>query len=208
MDKYWFCCWYVLFINGIRKSIPQIRNLAINTPVDHKYVEDDDSEEENFKDVDSENEDSVKKVEPKKKQIAEYDGRKRDPKFANASNSSLWEINEFLNHYHPTVQLYAESFLNQQKQVKPDLGLFTLSHFLDRFVYRNAKQKPTTKGSSIMQPLGGSHTGSLLVKSTNKINPEIPVNTEDWLNKKVEDVRPDENSSINILLLKKKIHLN
>ncbi len=176
----------------LEKSIPQIRNLTINTPVDHKYVEDDDSEEENFKDVDSENEDSVKKVEPKKKQIAEYDGRKRDPKFANASNSSLWEINEFLNHYHPTVQLYAESFLNQQKQVKPDLGLFTLSHFLDRFVYRNAKQKPTTKGSSIMQPLGGSHTGSLLVKSTNKINPEIPVNTEDWLNKKVEDVRPDE----------------
>ncbi|CCH45784.1 Ribosome biogenesis protein [Wickerhamomyces ciferrii] len=180
----------------LEKSIPQIRNLALNTPVDHKYVDDEDSEEENFKDVDSDNEDSkTKETEAKKVKPAkdlEYDGRKRDPRFANAGNSSLWEINEFLNHYHPTVQLYAESFLNQQKQTKPDLGLFTLSHFLDRFVYRNAKQKPTTKGSSIMQPLGGAHTGSLLVKASNKINPEVPVNTEDWLAKKVDDVRPDE----------------
>jgi len=184
-------------LTELEKSIPQIRNLLINTPVDHKYVEDDDSEEEHFKDVDSDKEDgenqiSKKKEESKTKTREEYDGRKRDPKFANASQSSLWEINEFLNHYHPTVQLYAESFLNKQKQAKPDLGLFTLSHFLDRFVYRNAKQKPTTKGSSIMQPLGGAHTGSLLVKSSNKINPEVPVNTEDWLNKKVEDIRPDE----------------
>jgi ribosome biogenesis protein MAK21 len=164
----------------LEKSVPQIKNLAINTPVDYKYESD---AEEN----------GEESSEPKpKKELPVYDGRKRDPRFANADRTSIWEINEFLNHYHPTVQLYAESFLTEQPQVKPDLGLFTLSHFLDRFVYRNAKQKPITKGSSIMQPLGGVHTGSLLVKATNKINGEIPANTEDWLSKKAEDIKPDE----------------
>ncbi|KAH3672294.1 hypothetical protein WICMUC_004389 [Wickerhamomyces mucosus] len=161
----------------LEKAIPQLRNLVLNTPTDHKFAEEEDIEYEEADD---------------KKSLPVYDGRKRDPRFANASTSSLWEINEFLNHYHPTVQLYAESFLNQEKQTKPDLGLFTLSHFLDRFVYRNAKQKPTTKGSSIMQPLGGAHTGSLLVKASNKVMNELPANTENWIDKKAQEIRPDE----------------
>lgn len=122
----------------------------------------------------------------------EYDPRKRDPKFANANRSSLWEIHQFLNHYHPTIAIYASSFLDGTEQAKPDLGLYTLSHFLDRFVYKNAKQKPQTKGSSIMQPLGGAHTGSLLVRSTNLVDTTVPVNTENWLSKKIEDIKPDE----------------
>ncbi|CAK7901282.1 ribosome biogenesis protein Mak21p [[Candida] anglica] len=121
-----------------------------------------------------------------------YDSKKRDPNFANADKSSLWELNQFLNHYHPTIAIYAESLLNGTQQPKPDLGLFTLAHFLDRFVYKNAKQKATTKGSSIMQPLGGAHTGSLLVKATNVSNKELPANTEDWLNRKASEIKPDE----------------
>lgn len=176
----------------LQAQVPQIRNLAINTPVDHKYMDDAESdEEEHFEDVKSEDEDN-KPTDKPKKTLEVYDGRKRDPRFANASSSSIWEIGEFLNHYHPTVQLYAESFLSQEKQQKPDLGLFTLSHFLDRFVYRNAKQKATTKGSSIMQPLGGAHTGSLLVKASNMVRGEVPANTENWLAKRVEEIRPDE----------------
>ena len=123
---------------------------------------------------------------------ATYDSKKRDPNYANADKSSLWEINQFLNHFHPTIAIYAESLLNGQSQPKPDLGLYTLSHFLDRFVYKNAKQKATTKGTSIMQPLGGNHTGSLLVRATNVANNELPANTEDWLNRKASDIKPDE----------------
>ncbi|CAI5758639.1 unnamed protein product [Candida verbasci] len=126
------------------------------------------------------------------KQDKEYDPRKRDPKYANADKSSLWEINQFLNHYHPTISIYATSFLDGTPQQKPDLGLYTLSHFLDRFVYKNAKQKAMTKGSSIMQPLGGVHTGSLLVRATNVLDQNIPANAENWLNKKIEDIKPDE----------------
>ncbi|KAK8440946.1 hypothetical protein B9J08_02245 [Candidozyma auris] len=133
------------------------------------------------------------KDEPKmSKDTEEYDPKKRNPSYAHAENSCLWEMNNFTSHFHPTVAIYADSFLTGKPQPKPDLGLYTLAHFLDRFVYKNAKAKATTKGSSIMQPLGGAHTGSLLVKATNTGSSEVPVNTMNWLAQKAEDVRPDE----------------
>lgn len=114
----------------------------------------------------------------------EYDPRKRDPKFAHAATSLLWEIEAFLKHYHPTVGVYAESLVKGSQQPKPDLGLFTLAHFLDRFVYKNAKEKAGPKGMSIMQPLGGGFN----TKSTD----QAPANTVDWLAKRADQVRPDE----------------
>lgn len=154
----------------LSKEIPQVQDLMIDL---------------NSR-PDEENEDENANVNE------EYDSRKRDPNYANAHKSLLWEVSNFINHYHPTVSIYAQSLLDGKSQDKPDLGLYTLSHFLDRFVYRNAKNKPTTKGSSIMQPLGGAHTGSLLVRSTNVSDNSVPVNTEDWLSKKSQDIRPDE----------------
>lgn len=156
----------------LSKTYPQIQDLSIDFASR--------PDEDDFENEEANNADRT------------YDSRKRDPKFANADKSSLWEIGQFLTHYHPTVAIYAASLLDGNDQPKPDLGLFTLSHFLDRFVYRNSKLKPMTKGSSIMQPLGGAHTGSLLVKATNVANNEIPANTENWLNKKVENIQPDE----------------
>ncbi|SCU84580.1 LADA_0D02520g1_1 [Lachancea dasiensis] len=161
----------------LAKSVPQIKNLFTNTPADDEYA----SEEE------SDVKDNAKPV---------YDSRKRDPKFAHADKTSLWEIRNFLNHYHPTVQSYAEAFVNSTEDIsKPDLGLYTLAHFLDRFVYRNAKQKPTTRGSSIMQPLGGSHTGALIVRASDaqaQGADAVPANTQDWLVKRADQVTPDE----------------
>lgn len=82
---------------------------------------------------------------------------------------------------------------NEKREiVKPDLGLFSLAHFLDRFVYKKAKSKANLKGSSIMQPLGGAHTGDLLVRATGVDTNEIPANTEDWLNKKAKDIKPED----------------
>ncbi|AMD18714.1 HBL188Wp [Eremothecium sinecaudum] len=160
----------------LSKHIPQIRNLLINTPLDHEYASDNDSS-------------SAPTSEP-----VQYDPRKRDPRFANAEKSSLWEINQFISHYHPTVQAYAEGILSNKELAKPDLGLYTLSHFLDRFVYRNAKQKPVTRGSSIMQPLSGAHTGSLLLRTsdTNHSVDNLPANSIDWLSKKISEIKPDE----------------
>lgn len=121
-----------------------------------------------------------------------YDPRKRNPEFSNADNSCLWEINNFLSHYHPTVAVYADAFMNGQPQPKPDLGLYTLAHFLDRFVYKNAKKNVNTRGTSIHQPLVGGDSGSKLVRATGAATTGIPANTVDWLSKKASEVRPDE----------------
>lgn len=57
-----------------------------------------------------------------------------------------------LHHYHPSVALHTRQLLTHAKvTATADLGLNTLSHFLDRFVYRNPK-KPRPKGTSAMQP--------------------------------------------------------
>ncbi|KAH7579146.1 CBF/Mak21 family [Nakaseomyces glabratus] len=159
--------------------VPHIQNLLTNTPVDQEYQ------------ADEADEDSSEKA-----HVRQYDSRKRDPKFANADVSSLWEIANFTDHYHPTVKAYAEAFVNgKYKEVsKPDLGLYTLTHFLDRFVYRNAKQKPLSRGSSIMQPLfGGAQTReSLLVKASDMVRNIGPVNTKNWIDSKVEEIKPED----------------
>ena len=159
------------------KVVPQIRNLLINSPVDESY---------------STNESQGEVAAEKKR----YDGQKRDPRYANADKSAIWEIEQFLNHFHPTVQTYAEAFASGKRGniVKPDLGLFTLAHFLDRFVYRNAKQKHVSRGTSIMQPLfgGASTKDSYLVKASDLILDQTPANAENWLEKKVEDIKPED----------------
>ena len=177
----------------LSKTIPEVFDLLVE-----KAARPDEDEESEKQQAQVEVQKQEQEQEPKsldEKEIAPdslYDPKKRDPTHANAQNSSLWEINQFLNHYHPTVAIYASSIIDGTPQPKPDLGLYTLAHFLDRFVYKNAKQKAQTKGSSIMQPLGGTHTGDLLVKSTNVLNKEVPANTENWLNKKVTDIKADE----------------
>lgn len=163
------------------QEVPQIKNLLINTPTDFEYQ--------------SDQEEGGQKREPRV-----YDSRKRDPRFAHADTSSLWEVVNFTQHFHPTVQTYVNAFIeNQQGAVaKPDLGLFTLAHFLDRFVYRNAKQRQTTRGTSIMQPLfGGSQIhGNMLVRASDRAaasdGSNLPANAENWLEKRAEQVKPDE----------------
>lgn len=61
---------------------------------------------------------------------------------------------------------------------KPDLSLHTLIHFLDRFVYRNAKLKSGPRGASIMQPMAGGDTSGLLVSARSKVATKEPVNSE------------------------------
>lgn len=165
----------------LQEVVPEIKNLLINTPMDYKNQDNEEEEEGN------------------KKEYKPYDAKKRDPKFSNAEFSSLWEISHFQHHFHPTVKTYANAFVDSENSeigneelVKPDLGLYTLAHFLDRFVYRNFKHKSTTRGSSIMQPLGGAHTGSLLVKASDSVWNELPANTENWLNKRTENIKSDE----------------
>ena len=76
---------------------------------------------------------------------------------------------------------------------KPDLASHTLTSFLDRFVYRNAKAATGgPRGSSIMQPLSGGNNKGILLSSKSSSHLHQPVNTEAFWRKKAEDVAVDE----------------
>ena len=102
-----------------------------------------------------------------------------------------------MHHYHPAVSLHARQLLSSQPvTATPDLSLNTLSHFLDRFVYKNPK-KPKTKGASAMQPAASGIDGASGVKlmKGEVTNGEAPVNDEKFWKRRVEDVPVDEVSS-------------
>ena len=132
-----------------------------------------------------------------------YDPKKREPEFAHASSSPLWELFPLLSHYHPTVSLHARQLLLSQPLTStPDLALNTLSHFLDRFVYKNPKkQNSKQKGSSAMQPAAGDATsggGVRLIKGEvgdglgSNSGGGVTVNNEKWWKRRVEEVPTDQ----------------
>jgi ribosome biogenesis protein MAK21 len=148
------------------------------------------------------------------KQI-EYDPRKREPQFAHASSSAIWElVRQFspfsesftydmhhqiplTHHYHPTVSLHARQLLSSQPlTASADLSLNTLSHFLDRFVYKNPKKSTNSKskGASVMQPAASSvdGTGVKLMKGDVLGGALAPVNEETFWKKRAEDVPVDQ----------------
>ncbi|KAJ1660905.1 RNA-binding ribosome biosynthesis protein mak21 [Dispira simplex] len=110
-----------------------------------------DGEDENDADADVQP-DSV----PTATNISEkYDPVKRDPRYALAEITCLWELLPFTQHFHPSVRLYASRLLSMDFLVDatPNLHNFSLHNFLDKFVFRNPKKNPVKfKGQSLMQP--------------------------------------------------------
>jgi hypothetical protein len=144
-----------------------------------------------------------------------YDPRKREPEFAHASTSPLWELVcpassyvrqsllnrvliqiPLLGHYHPAISLHARQLMSGQPlTASADLSLTTLSHFLDRFVYKNPKKvKPNQKGKggSAMQPAASTSDGTNVKLMKGKVgSSEAAVNEEEFLRKKAGDVPVD-----------------
>ncbi|KAF3901383.1 hypothetical protein AA313_de0201359 [Arthrobotrys entomopaga] len=181
-----FICGVLYLLRELEATFPTLKNM-LDAPLD------DDSDEEVFQDVDDDRNVHVAEKEGVQKDSKEYDGRKRDPLYANADRSSLWELIPFLSHFHPTVALYANSlYTNATMPSKPDLSLHSLTHFLDRFVYRNAKTAATHKGSSIMQPLAGGDTRGMILSTKTAGRGLVPVNSDAFSNMKEEDVKEDE----------------
>ncbi|ORY34646.1 CBF/Mak21 family-domain-containing protein [Naematelia encephala] len=123
-----------------------------------------------------------------------YDGRKREPQFANADSSCLWELVPLLDHFHPSVSLQAQQLLLSQPLTgSSDISLNTLVAFLDRFVYRNPKKTLQPKGASIMQPAAASdRTGTIVRSKGARAADESFVNSEAFWRKKVEQVPVDQ----------------
>ncbi|KAF7724874.1 hypothetical protein EC973_000587 [Apophysomyces ossiformis] len=186
-----FVCGLLYILSQLIEANPGLRAM-LTTP-------EEDDEDEHF--VDAPDEDGEKQDEEdtaaseavNEKQTA-YDGRKRDPRFSNADKSCLWELIPFRDHYHPSVAKYAENLFNGETiRDQPDLHHHTLMHFLDRFVYRNPKKQTTTRGQSIMQPLGSRRDGGVLFTRGGGVDPKsVPLNSEAFWRKQVESVPVDE----------------
>ncbi|KAK5134437.1 hypothetical protein LTR08_006484 [Meristemomyces frigidus] len=176
-------------ISELSTTFPSIRSMITEPEAG------DEDEEERFVDVPEDGTAAPAPLTTTSTHSQHYDPRKRDPEHAHADRSCLWELLPFVQHFHPSVSLFAEALLlSKPMPPKPDPTKHTLMHFLDRFVYRNAKAKPTvTHGSSIMQPMAGSHASDLLVKpGEGAMRAGAPVNSEAFWRKKVEDVAADE----------------
>ncbi|CAG8955972.1 hypothetical protein HYFRA_00008827 [Hymenoscyphus fraxineus] len=183
-----FICGVIYLLRELEATFPGLKTLLS----DPEYGDED--EDEVFRDVPEDGEAKVKIQPQKSKPASVYDGRKRDPEHTNADKSCLWEVIPFLVHFHPSVALFADRLANNQKMPpKPDLTSHTLSSFLDRFVYRNAKAAAGgPRGSSIMQPLSGGDNKAVLLSNRSNHTALQPVNTESFWRTKAEDVAVDE----------------
>ncbi len=101
-----------------------------------------------------------------------------------------------LHHYHPAVSLHARQLLSSQPlTASADLSQNTLSHFLDRFVYKNPKkvkdgETAGAKGASAMQPAASGLEGVKLMKGEGVT--AGMVNDAAFLRKKAKDVPVDQ----------------
>ncbi|XP_019631116.1 PREDICTED: CCAAT/enhancer-binding protein zeta-like [Branchiostoma belcheri] len=117
---------------------------------------------------------------------SQYDPQGRNPLYCGADGSCLWELCKLANHFHPSVALFAKKILDGEViQYSGDpLQDFTLARFLDRFVFRNPKQRKQDPGQSVMQP-----------KST-RFEPRgvkrFPVNSEEFLQTEEQKIPVDE----------------
>ncbi|PWN44488.1 CBF-domain-containing protein [Ceraceosorus guamensis] len=178
-------------------------------------TEPEDDEEEHFVDVPDEDEEALTVSQSGQKDTLTttttttksqrnlYDPSKPHPQFAGAESTCLWEIVPLLHHHHPSVSFNAHRFLSFEGMLKTtgDLTLNTLSHFLDRFVYRNPKKAlSSSKGPSAMQPAaaavgtGGSGTQASVVRIRGKGMERDQVLNEEsfWKGTREEEIDPDQ----------------
>ncbi|KAG6879074.1 hypothetical protein C0992_005354 [Termitomyces sp. T32_za158] len=137
--------------------------------------------------------------EPANPKAEPYDPRKRDPLYAHASSSPIWELTPLLHHYHPAIALHARQLLTSQPlTASADLSQNTLSHFLDRFVYKNPKKAKQdvskAKGASAMQPAASGLDGTGVKLLKGEVEDAALMNEAQFLQKRAEDVPVDQKS--------------
>ncbi|KAL4948083.1 CBF/Mak21 family-domain-containing protein [Aspergillus filifer] len=181
------------FICGVFYLIRELEKTYASLQTLYDQPEDNESDDEEvFRDVPDEDDDVQPEVPEKPKPRNGYNPRKRDPEHSNADKACLWELLPYLNHFHPSVSVNAAHLLeNEPMSGKPDMTLHTLTHFLDRFVYRTPKAAASTRGSSLMQPLAGSDAKDRLVTSGQHAQ-DLPLNSEAFWKKKAEDVSAED----------------
>ena len=98
------------------------------------------------------------------------------------------------------MSLHARQLLTSaQVTATPDLALNTVSHFLDRFVYKNPK-KLKSRGASAMQPAAsmGGASGAVRMIRGGISGLGDNVNAESFWKRPVEDVPVDQVRAIRV----------
>ncbi|OAX82919.1 hypothetical protein ACJ72_02726 [Emergomyces africanus] len=184
-----FICGVFYLIRELERAFPNLSAL-MDEP---ENIGDDD--EEVFRDVPEDGEQVAQQMPEQAETKVEnrYDPRKRDPEHSNADRSCVWELLPYVAHFHPSVSVNASHLLHHEPMSgKPDLSIHTLTHFLDRFVYRNPKAGPSMCGASIMQPLAGGESKGLLVTSGGMAKGQEPVNREAFWRRESDEVAAED----------------
>ena len=184
-----FVCGVFYLIRELEKTFTGLSSL-FDQPEDNES-----DGEEVFRDVPDEDDEEQPQPTPvaAKKQSNGYDPRKRDPEHSNADKTCLWELLPYTSHFHPSVSVNAANLLEHQPMSgKPDMTIHTLTHFLDRFVYRTPKAGAASRGASIMQPLAGGDVADRLVDANKSALHAVPLNSENFWKKKAEDVAAED----------------
>lgn len=55
-------------------------------------------------------------------QKLEYNPSQRNPQFASAEKTSMWELHTLTRHFHPSVKVHAENILNKETETASKSG--------------------------------------------------------------------------------------
>ncbi|XP_063758542.1 LOW QUALITY PROTEIN: CCAAT/enhancer-binding protein zeta [Eleginops maclovinus] len=193
-----FACGALFLVSEVMKSKPALKILLLEDGDGEEeafkdLAEEDEDEEERFVDADKQEEERVQShrrqshrakpsaswvhhqnLEGGKRQQS-YDPLHRNPLFCGADHTTLWELQRLAAHFHPSVSLFAKTILEGGSILYSGDPLqdFTLTRFLDRFVFRNPKQMK-----------GKQHTDSSALTPRQRFPlKSVPVNCEEFLTK-------------------------
>ena len=149
---------------------------ANETLVPHKtYNTENQKKQKKSDNDDDDNEDDVEG--DASHQLGNFEGSKREPAFAVTNTPALWEASLLRNHFHPSVQSFSASMLEEPHLITfagdPTVE-FSLNAFLNRFAYKNPKKQHSDK---IRRPQAMG---------------EEPLNTTSFLKSNLVDIAPDK----------------
>ncbi|KAG5437810.1 hypothetical protein PCANB_000524 [Pneumocystis canis] len=190
MHQVTFVCGIMILLHELEKIHPEIRSLY-----NKSYVYNVEKNDFNNLLHKNQNELFAKKNKDKfnsSSNLDKYDSRKRDPRYSNVDNSYLWELIPFLHHFHPTITSFAKSLLyGYEMPSEPNLSLYTLSHFLNKFIYRDPKTKISSQ-HSIMQSMFQKNNKNQFFLTKDKTFSNQSLSKGSFIGKKLDEIASDE----------------
>ena len=129
-----------------------------------------------------------KNIDTNRTKTGHYDPNARNPLFAGAELSDLWELTLMKSHYHPSTALFTEKILNDESidYSGDPINDFSLKHFLDRFVFRNPKKLDKNSAKSTSNRVFGR------VTTYTDSQPSVTINSKDYVNQPESRIPIDE----------------